>query len=59
VVLSQLVSELDWGLNTYSKHLKIITTLMVRTLSLYKDYNSLLRRHADICVRIATIELRQ
>jgi hypothetical protein len=31
------------GLNAHSKHLKIVTTFTVRTLSPYKDYSSLLR----------------
>jgi hypothetical protein len=47
------------GLNTYSKHLKITTTVTGRTLSPYKDCNSLLRWQANICVYIATTELHQ
>jgi hypothetical protein len=39
------------GLNTHSKHLKISTTFMVRTLSPYKDNSSLLRWQAN-CVYI-------
>jgi hypothetical protein len=38
-------------LNTHSRHLKITTTFMIRTLSPYKDYNSLLRWQAN-CVYI-------
>jgi hypothetical protein len=45
------------GLNTHSKHLKIATTFTVRTLSPYKDYSSLLRWQANICVYIATTKL--
>jgi hypothetical protein len=36
-----------------------MTTYTVRTLSPYKDYSSLLRWQANICVHIATTELRQ
>jgi hypothetical protein len=45
------------GSNTHSKHLQIATTLTVRTRSPYKDYSSLLRWRANICVHIATTEL--
>jgi hypothetical protein len=38
------------GLNTYSKHLKIITMFTVRTLSPNKDYSSLLRWQANMCL---------
>jgi hypothetical protein len=38
------------GSNTHSKHLKITTTLSVRTLSPYKDYSSLFRWQANLCV---------
>jgi hypothetical protein len=55
VVLSQLISELD----THSKHLKITTTFTVRTLSQYKDYSTLLRWHAIICVYIVTMKLHR
>jgi hypothetical protein len=57
VVLLQLVSEPGSGLNAHSKHLKIITMFMVRTLSPYKNYSSLLRWQASICIHIATTEL--
>jgi hypothetical protein len=41
------------GLNTYSKHLKITTTLCRwGSLSLYKDYSSLLRWQANIFIHI-------
>jgi hypothetical protein len=46
-------------LNTHSKHLKITTTLTVRTLNPYKDYSSLLRWQGNLCVHIATTELCQ
>jgi hypothetical protein len=45
------------GLNTHSKHLKITTVLMVRMLSSYKDYSSLLRWQDNLCVHIAFTEL--
>jgi hypothetical protein len=47
------------GLNIHSKYLKIITTFIVRTLSPYKDYTSLLRWQANMCSYIATMELRR
>jgi hypothetical protein len=47
------------GLITHSKDLKITTSIMVRTLIPYKDYSSLLRWQANICVHIATTELHQ
>jgi hypothetical protein len=47
------------GLNAHSKHLKIPTMFTVWTLSPYKNYSSLLRCQANICVHIATKELRQ
>jgi hypothetical protein len=47
------------GLNTHSKHLKIATTFMVRTISPYMDYCSLLRWQANICVHIATTEIHE
>jgi hypothetical protein len=47
------------GSNAHSKHLKIANTLMVSMLSPYKDYSSLLRWQANICVYIATTELHQ
>jgi hypothetical protein len=47
------------GLNTHAKHVKIATTFTVRTLSPYKDYSSLLRWQANICVYIATTELHR
>jgi hypothetical protein len=47
------------GLNTNSKNKKITTIFTVRTLSPYKDYCSLLRWQANICVYIATMELHQ
>jgi hypothetical protein len=47
------------GLNTHSKHLKISTTFTVRMLSPYKDYSSLLRWQANICIYIATTELHR
>jgi hypothetical protein len=43
------------GLNTHSKHLKIATTFIVKTLSPYKDYSSLLRWQAD-CVYILQLQ---
>jgi hypothetical protein len=48
-----------YRLNTQSKHLKIATTFMVRTLSPYKGHSSLLRWQANICVHIATMELHR
>jgi hypothetical protein len=41
-------------LNTHSKHLKTATTL-----SSYKDYSSLLRWQANICLHIATMDLHR
>jgi hypothetical protein len=55
----RMVSEPDLGLTTHSKHLKIVTTFTVRMLSPYKDYSSLLKWQANICVYIATTELHQ
>jgi hypothetical protein len=43
------------GLNTHSKHLKITTTFMLRTLSPYMDYSSLLRWQAN-CVYILQLQ---
>jgi hypothetical protein len=59
VVLSQNGIRARSGLNTHSKHLKITTTFTVRTISPYKDYSSLLRWQANICVYIATTELHR
>jgi hypothetical protein len=47
------------GLNTHSRHLKIPTMFTVRTLSPYKDYSSLLRWQANICIYIATTGLHR
>jgi hypothetical protein len=59
VVLSQNGIRARSWLNTHSKHLKITTTFTVMTFSPYKDYSSLLRWKANICVYIATIELHR
>jgi hypothetical protein len=59
VVLSQNGIRARSGLNRHFKHLKITTAFTVRTLSPYKDYSSLLRWQANLCVYIATTELHQ
>jgi hypothetical protein len=47
------------GLNTHSRHLKMITTFTVRMFSPYIDYRSFLRWQANICAHIATMKLRR
>jgi hypothetical protein len=47
------------GLNIHCKHLKIASMFKVMTLSPYKDYSSLLRWQANICVHFVTTELNR